>query len=357
MGDELRELEGEVKKDWPKLISGVGGITALIGFCVSLGGGITWLVNRHRQEEVRQAQMALAQAETGQREYQAALESYGEILKGNPIYKPAMDAQVKTAEKWVEDFEVSGPEGQDTTAAAGAMLDRIMPVLDAGMTRAQGADAASVQAHIGWAHFLNQKIAEREFGSAAQDNLRAALKLDPNNVYANAMLGNLLLETSGDFDEAIQRFQLAVATGQERPLVRVFELGGLRYLDHKGARAAQVRVANEMRKGGEPLDEEYKSRIFSFCFEPGIVEQDELMESLTAVPPDEAWKTYLWLDDGPESGEHQMAHGFIQASLLELGGDRAGALAQFRGLAQELKDEPGSMKSLVDAAVVRLSRG
>jgi Tfp pilus assembly protein PilF len=358
MEEKVEKLESEVKKEWPALISGVGGITALIGLVASIAGGVTWLVNHHRQSQQRQAKMALAQAEVDQGEYQAAVASFGEILKDDPMYQPALDAQLKTAEKWVEDFQVSAPEGQDTSAAAGTLLDQIMPVLDAGLARAGAAQAATskadILAHIGWAHFLNQKIAEREFGSAAEDNLRAALKQDAQNVYANAMLGNWLLETDGDFDEAMHDFDAAVATGQERPMVRMFELGGLRDLDRKGARAAQVRVANDMRKDGEPLDEDAKSRIVSYCFEPGGLERDEVMESLTAVSPDDVWKTYLWLDDGPESGQHQLAHDFIQANLMELSGDRGGALAKYRALQQELKDRPGSFQEQVDAAVVRL---
>jgi hypothetical protein len=357
MEEEVKKIEAEVTKEWPKVISGVGGITTLIGLCVTLGGGVTWLIHHHQQAQARQAQMALANTEEDQGDSQASVQAYSQILKDEPTYQPALDDQLKATERWVENFEVAAPEGQDPAAAAGAMLDQIMPVLESGMTRARGATAqADIQAHIGWAHFLNEKIAEREFGSAAEDNLRAALKLDPNNVYANAMLGNWLLETNGDFDEAMRHFDAATATGKERPLVRTYELGGLHYLDHKGARAAQVRVANEMRKGGEPLSEDDKSRIVSSCF-AFVDEREELMEALTAVPPDEEWKTYLWLDDGPESEDHQTMHDFIQASLLEIGGDKAGSLAKFRDLQSQLKDEPGSLKSAVDAAVARLGHG
>jgi Tfp pilus assembly protein PilF len=352
---EFQKIEGEIKKEWPSLISGVGGITTLIGLLVTLGGGVTWLINHHRNTEQRQAQMALAQTQADQGEYQASLQSYGLVLKDDPAYQPALDGQLNVAERWTEDFHLMAPEGQDTTAAAGSMLDQIMAVLDAGLTRAGSPPAkAGIEAHIGWAHFLSEKIAERESGSAAEDNLRAALKLDPNNVYANAMLGNWLLENNGDLNEAMHHFDTAVATGQARPMVRLFELGGLRYLDRKGARAAQVRVANEMRKGGEPLGEDSKSRILSFCLDPRAVDRDELMESLTAVPSDDAWKTYLWLDDGPESGNHQTSQTFIQASLLEMGGDKPSALAKFRALDAQLKDAPGSFKDAVEASIRRL---
>jgi tetratricopeptide (TPR) repeat protein len=351
----VKKIEAEVEREWPALIGGAGGIATLIGLCVTLGGGVTWLINHHRNTVQRQAQMALAQTQADQGDYAASLQSYGGILKDDPASQPALDGELNAAERWTENFHIMAPEGQDTTAAAGAMLDQIMPVLEGGLTRAQSPAAkADIQAHIGWVHFLDEKIAERESGSAAEDNLRAALKLDPNNVYANAMLGNWLLENNGSFDEAMHDFDAAVATGQQRPLVRVFELGGLRYLDHKGARAAQVRVADAMRKGSEPLSEEYKSRILSFCFDPGVLEPDELKETLTAVTPDDEWKTYLWLDDGPESDDHQRGHEFIQASLLEIGGDKAGALAKFRELDAQVKNEPGSLKDEVEAAIRRL---
>ena len=356
MADELGNLEVEIKKEWPVVISGVGGITALIGLCVTLGGGITWLVNHHRQEAERQARIALAQAQEQQGDYQGAVATYDEILKSDSLYKPALDGQLAATMHWVEDFHVIGARTDDDVAPAAAKeIDQIMPVLDAGLTRTKGTPMADVEAHIGWAHWLNQGIAEREFGPAAEQNMRAALTLDPNNVYAQAMLGNWILQNHGDFAEAMLHLDAAAATGKARPFVRRLELGGLRYLDVKGARAAQVRVANEMRKGGEPLDEAYKSRIVSFCFEPVVTDHNELTESLSAVPADDAWKTYLWLDDKASGDYRAQVHAFVHASLLETSGDKAGALTEFRALAQEVKDSNGDMKDQTAAAITRLS--
>ncbi len=355
MEEEVKKIEAEVKKEWPALISGAGGIATLIGLLVTLGGGVTWLINHHRQNEARQAKMALAQSESEQGDYQAAAQTYAEMLKDDPASKPALDGQLRAAEQQVEDFEVSAPEGQDPAASAGALLDQIMPVLDAGLARAQAPAAkADIQAHIGWAHFLNEKIAEREFGSAAEDNLRAALKQDPKNVYAHAMLGNWLLQTNGDFDEAMRHFDAAVATGRERPMVRTFELGGFEDLDHKGARAALLRVANAMRKDGEPLDQGDKARIRSDCFDSALDDRGEWTESLTAVPPDEEWATYQWLDVNPDADYQHAMRRFVEASLLEMGGDRKGALSKLQALEKDLANQPGSLKNQVDVAVRRL---
>ena len=37
----------------------------------------------------------------------------------------------------------------------------LIAILDAGLARTKGAAAADVQSHLGWAHWLNQHIAER----------------------------------------------------------------------------------------------------------------------------------------------------------------------------------------------------
>jgi tetratricopeptide (TPR) repeat protein len=337
----------------------VGRATALLGLFATLAGGVTWLVTHRRHAAERDAKMALAQAQVQQQDYPSAVASYGEILKDDPAYGPALDAQLNAAELWVENFHVVAPEGQDAAASAGAALDQVMPVLEAGLTRSKGTEAADVQAHIGWAHWLNQKIAEREFGPAAEQNIRAALAADPTNVYANSMLGNhLLIQTHGNVAEAMRYFDVALATGKVRPWVRGMELGGLDYLDLKGARAAQVKVANKMRKAGEPLDEDDKSRVLSFCFNPTTTGHDELVESLTAVPADEEWKTYLWLDDqSDDPGSQRLVHEFIQANLLEVSGNRARALEEFQQLSQELKNSASTMVDPVNAAIARLSHG
>lgn len=357
MNEELEKTESAVKRTWPVIMGWVGGATALIGLFASLAGGVAWLVNHHKQQTERRDQMALAQAQAKQAEYQAAVETYANILKTNPLDRAALDQQLSTAMDWVENFSVVVREDQHASDLAGPALDQIFAILDAGLARSKGTKAADVQAHIGFAHWLNQHIAEREFGSAAEQNFRAALAADPTNVYGNAMLGNYLLQNGGSVAEAMRHFAVAVSTGKALSFVRKLELGGLIYLDKAGARAALVQAANDMRKSDEPLDEEYKRRILGFCFDPLVTDHGELVESLSAVPPDDAWKTYLWLDDNTGDAQAQATvHDFISANLLEVSGKRAESLQKFRLLQQQLKEQPGTMKNEVDAAVARLSR-
>jgi tetratricopeptide (TPR) repeat protein len=356
MEEEVRRAEPSSGKAWPFVMSWTGRISALIGLFASLIGGVTWFINHHRTSMERERKMALAEAQAKQGEYEASVQSCADILKSDPLYRPALDRQLATTMQWVENFRVIVPQGQEPGNAAGPMLDEIMTILNAGLTQAKGTQAADIQAHIGWAHWLNQKIAAREFGPAAEQNFRAALAADPSNVYANAMLGNWMLQTGGDFAEAVRHLDAAVATGKARPFVRTMQMGGLTNLDEPGSRSEQVKIANDMRKGGEPLDQSYKSRILAFCFDPITTDHEELVESLSAVPPEEAWQTFLWLQSSARDDDyHRNTRDFIQANLLEIAGKRPEALKEYRSLQVRLKNSSGSMKNSVDAAVKRLA--
>jgi tetratricopeptide (TPR) repeat protein len=358
MQEEVKKIEAEVTREWPAVISGVSGIATLIGFFASLGAGVAWFFHHHQQAQERQAQMALAQAEDDQGDYLASIQSYNAVLKDDPTYKPALDGQLSAAEHWVEDFHVIAPEGQDPAPVAGAMLDQIMPILEAGLTRAQSAQAAAleadIEAHLAWAHWRNQSAAQREFGHAGEDDLRKALALDPTNAYANALMGQFILGTGGDLTDATRSFAAAVAAGKARPIVRLLQVNGLLDFDRKGSRAALVRVASEMRRNGEPLDDDLKSSIRARCFSPGINDDEQLTESLRAIPPDEEWLTYQWLDSSDDQDPNHALRRFVEASLLEVSGDKPDSLAKFRALARDLKDSPGSLQNQVNAAIQRL---
>jgi hypothetical protein len=135
------------------------------------------------------------------------------------------------------------------------------------------------------------------------------------------------------------------------------QVGGLLNDEVPGARAELVKAVNDMRKNGEVMDDEEKNRVRSFCYSTSASHQTELTESLSAVPKDDAWKTFLWLDDNREDRMDPLAGDFIYANLLEVSGDRAGALERFRALQRNPKTKMFSFKDQVDDAVKELSKG
>lgn len=358
MDEQLQKVEVAAKKSWGVIMAWIGGITALVGFVGTIGGGVAWFKTHHRQSSEYRAKMALAQSETQQKQYGAALGTYADILKEDPLDQSALDAQLNTAMQWAENFSVLVPEGKNEGDLSGPGLDEIFPVLTSGLTRVKGSRAADVQAHLGWAHFLNEKIAHREDDSVAVENWQDALLTDPKNAYANAMLGNYLLQSGGSLNEAAKDFELSTSSGRALPFVRRLQIGGLLYHEAPGSRAEMMRLVNQMRVAAEPLDPAMRHRILGWCFDPTVTDHADLAEALGALPFDDAWKTYLWLSpaSSDESQDVQdLNQQFVHANLLEVSGDRAAALTEFRNIRKKLQARPGSLRDQVDAAIKRLS--
>lgn len=356
MADDIQQTEPRAKRAWTVILAWIGGISAVLGFIGTVTGFFGNIQGHLHRNAQLDAQMSIAQSQSRQADYQASVQDYAEILKADPLYGPALDQQLQSTMLWVENFQSSG-------GTVAPQLDQIIGILEAGLTRTKGAQAADVQAHLGWAHWLNQHVAEREFppNAFAEKNYRAALAADPTNVYANAMLGNWLTQNGGSLTEAIQHFNSAVATGKARPFVRMLQLAGLRNRDEPGSRAALMKALNDMRKNGEPLDDDTKHRILGFCCDPGVTDHAELTESLSAVPASDAWQTYLWIDDQQNMGDdvkyQHIVHDFIAANIAEISGDKQKALDEYRVLQNELKHRGGSLEDSVSQAIARLSHG
>ena len=84
----------------------------------------------------------------------------------------------------------------------------------------------------------------------------------------------------------------------------------------------------------------------------------ELHETLAAVPADDAWNTFLWLD--PEQAVEAnppLLKDFVRANLTELAGNRQSALTQYKGLEAELRAKHlnGRIADYTADAVRRLS--
>ena len=256
---------------------------------------------------------------------------------------------------WLQHFHVLVGEGQKAEDLAGPVLARLKTVLEAELARTNGGDAraADILAHLGWAHWLNEKIAFKEF-DGAERLFRQALAIDAANVFANAMMGNWLLQTHGDSAAAMRHFHTALATGKERPLVRSLQLGGLVYNNDPGMHAELAKALNDMRKNNEPLEPRIQSRARSI-YDVSLSQGNEFHEVLVAVPPDENWQTYLWLSPGVPADVRQ---DFVHASLAEFSGNRAAAVSEFKALLPRLRAE-GVSSRMIDyaaAAMTRLSR-
>ena len=330
---------------------------AAIVWAATAGVG-PWRGSRERRDHISQL-LKTAATQSQQTEYDSAFDSYQQVLSLDPTNRAALDGQVDAAMLWLEAFHVLVGEGQRAEDLAGPLLAKLKNVLEAGLSRTGGKDtrAANILAHLGWAHWLNEKMAFKEF-NGAESVFRQSLAIEPSNVYANAMMGNWLLQTHGDAAAAIRHFQAAIAAGIQRPLVRSMQVGGLLHNDDPGMRVELVKVLNQMRANNEPLDSGTRSRA-RYLYDVSSAQGTEYHDVLTAVPPADNWKTYEWLSPGaPADAVERSRRDFVQASLEEFSGDRAAAATAFKSLLPSLKAQNMSYRMIdyAQAAIARLSR-
>jgi hypothetical protein len=152
----------------------------------------------------------------------------------------------------------------------------------------------------------------------------------------------------------MRHFQIALATGKQRPLVRSMQLGGLLYDNDPGMHAEFAKALNQMRKNNESVEPGIRSRARSL-YDVSVSQGNEFREVLAAVPPDENWKTYLWLSPGAPADVRQ---DFIHASMAEFSDNRAAAVSEFKTLLPKLRAEGLSYRMInyAVAAIARLSR-
>jgi hypothetical protein len=327
-------------------------LTLLIANWAGIG---PWRAYRERNARIEQL-LKTAQTQTNLAEYEAAFNTYRDVLRLDSTNRTAVNLQVDAAMRWAEHFHALVADNQKAQDVAGPPLAAIISTLEAGLARTNGHDsrAADILAHLGWAHWLNEHIAYLEFGHSAEQGMRQALSIDPANVYANAMLGNWLLQKNNSFNEAIQHLDVAVKTGKERPLVREFQLGGLLSSDDPGARAELTKAANQMRLNNESLADRYRSRLLQNYNASSGFRNNELERTLSAVPFGDSWATFLWLDSKPAEGDNPDQRRFVReivhACLDGMNGKPDDAVAQLKTLQSELKKKrySGSMADEVD---------
>ena len=203
--------------------------------------------------------MAVAQTQVKQGEYEAAVGSYGEVLKGSPVYGPAQDGQLDAAMLWVENFQVLGDDNNDAAKIAGAKLDEIMPVLDAGLARSKGTREADVQAHLRVGALAELAYCGAGVWAGGGERIcgRRWRWMGPMFMRMRCW-GTGCCRINGSFAEAIGHLNAAVATGKARPLVRSMQIGGLLHDRDAWGEGGAVKAVNDMRKNNEPLDEDMK---------------------------------------------------------------------------------------------------
>jgi tetratricopeptide (TPR) repeat protein len=334
----------------------VGGIAAIIGLLLSAGQLFGPAFTRfHNHREVDKL-LSEAKAESDAADYQTALATYDHALQLVPNYAPAIEGRCDTAMTWLRNFHIAGEDDKELASRAATQLSALFPILEAALAGQKGPRQADILAHIGWAHWLSFHIALKDVPSSAKESFDRALSVDAGNVYANAMLGNWLIQRGDRLAEAKPHFDLAVQSGKERTFVRALQLGGMIYSDDIPTRIELARVANQMRKNGEKISEGDSSRIISTNYSIAVTNDAELAPVLAALPPDEAWATYRWLEDNSDSRDdddpaQSWQRKYIEAKIKEVSGQNTEALTLYRALQKELRGTESLLPPRIATAI------
>ena len=348
--------EPEAKEPESKrILAWIGVVTTLIGLITGLSGLVGPLKGWWKTGRQSHVMLATAQRQEELGEYSAALDTLGEILKAKPSDSQALHTQLDVAMAWIEQIRIPRHGLDEVAPQARAIFDRLTPILEGGLSTAKGYRAADVVAHLGWLNFLKWNITRQS--GIMESHFREALRMDPDNVYANAMLGEWLLLPTASLREAKTHFETALKSGKAKSFVRGCQLEGMIYNEEPGVRAELIRVANEMRKDNDPISDSDKGRIHSY-FSTTVGTDAELREVVSAAPPDEVWATYEWVSPplSEASDFDKMERRFIQANIDEVSGKPQEALQIYRSLQRELKDPNLRLAQRVRDGARRLNR-
>ena len=260
--------------------------------------------------------------------------------------------QNDVAMEWIRN--VSVPSGTTTFTDA---IKPALTVIDTALASATGAQKADLQAHSGWAAFLMWRDGNRQLDPA--EWYRDALKTEPANPYANAMLAHWMLFRGDDVDGAGRLFETALRSGRAKEAVRGLQWAALGNTRTPESIRELVRLADAMRRDIERLTARQSQTLWApyyFALSPSRDADRQML--LGAVPPDDHIKTLAWAFDDYVAGDEsrRQTRRYYVALLHERAGRLPEAREQLTALGQELAGRPGSLQDAVQASLRRLPR-
>ena len=252
--------------------------------------------------------------------------------------------QNQVAMAWLRNLVVRSDQGETFTAVA----DEVLRALYRGAISDDPALAADSFAHIGWANFLKRR--EPMPWLEVEGNYRKAVELDPQNAYAQAMWGHWILwEDTHNLVEARQHFSVALKGGRDRDFVRHLQLAALQNAKTGDCAVEIIRVLDEIRRNGEPLERAQRSDLESSVY---FALRREVLDRLPSVlASSEHLATYQWLVQ--DLGKPHLRYEFWVARLTEATGDSDKALALYRSVRSQSQLQGFTMGRELEESIKR----
>jgi hypothetical protein len=316
--------------------------------------GLSWHFDRSAQRQQVIGLLKQSQLQLDSGGYASAWKLLDEAGAIDPASSEVIDAQERLAMEWLENAR-----GSQLSGSLEDIADKVSPVLSRGAVTGNGERSADLVAHMGWADFL--RLRQGAVGLDPAQHYGRAIEIDPGNVFAHAMWGFEILRKRGSVTEANRHFARALQSKRKREYVRRMQIAALLWAQDPELESEAIRVANEMRNGGETMppgtpESSDKWRLWNIYYARLISGRDK-PQFLSALAPADHLATFRWLypeDQLPK--EKYPLYLYILAQLQELNGDRAGALVSYRRMRSHLGDSPGRLIDAANAGMERLSK-
>jgi len=360
-GDLAAEVTAEIDRmtqPWWRWLLRPQGLALLVLIALLVAGsvwrGLSWHLERLEQTRQVTALLKQGQLQADSGNYASAwtlLERAGAIRPG---FTEVIDAQERLAMEWLDNAR-----GSQLTGSLKDIAEKVSPVLARGAVAGKGERSADLLAHMGWGDFLRSR--EGVGGLDPIQHYRRAIEIDPGNVFAHTMWGFEILRMGGSLAEANRHFAVALGSKREREYVRHMQLSALLWASNSELESEAIRVANEIRSGGETMPRGTPERSDTWrlwnIYNYRLVYGRDKPQFLSILSPADHLATFRWLypkDQFPKDKDHLCL--FILAQLQELNGDRTSALASYRQVRSLLGKERVPLVEDSEAAIKRLSK-
>ena len=250
---------------------------------------------------------------------------------------------------WIRNVRV------ESGTSFGDAIKPALTVIDAALPSATGARRADLLAHTGWATFLLRRDGDSRLNPA--DTYQEALKVDPSNPYANAMLAHWVLLQDDDVPRAVKLFETAAQSRRALDAVRVLQWSGYDNTRTAEADAERVRLADTMRRGSETLSATQAQALWApYYFAMSASRDKERQSLLDALAPDDHISLLNWAFEeyAAKDDSRRKTITYYVALLDAKAGRTDHGLTSLRALNDELARNPGSLRDAVQAALKQL---
>jgi tetratricopeptide (TPR) repeat protein len=337
-------------KTFADILKWVGGIAAVISLVIGITNLNKVLSNWREKKEAVSELVEATRIRKGSNDYEGAWHLIEEALKLDPASEEARDVQVRLAMEWVRSKRMYYLDRKKSIGK----IEKLLPSLYRGAASSNSVFKSDVLAHIGWAEWIRQK--GEMFHLDVKRQFSTALEIDPQNMYANTMMGHWLLAKRSDFrdnweniDTAMKHFAVAIDGNRDRDYVRYWQIRGLLSLpDRKGIKPV-LELVNAMRENNENLNWAACEMIIVifrrlYTWRDDETSEKELAKLVSFLNPEDLLATYIWLTREVNFEEkinipyriNVFTHKFIIARLTEATGNYEEALKQYRSVIAQL---------------------